>query len=324
MSLVNLSLTGNPAVCSVVNDAFATAFSKKLSYFGGMIGCLYVVVGVIYFGAMSAIDLLAKNENDNKEQMKILHRLMEQQQEKMASLEKELETQKQNSQILYTTLAFTLNESEKKIRVHQKLIVQHTNEIYGNIDAINRHTDILDNHQETLTNLVRYLHEQNKAINNTHREVENQKSLIQSQMDTIDGVVEDLEHLTEEFDRITEQTDQSFCEMEIKLEDAIENFQETKERLTDRLEEHELLLSSVDVAFDRMDEIEDLVEDYVAELKDGMKEMGDRVEEVDREVLAVVKSTEKMELDLGTLYDDFIGTADMVDTLFVCPDNLDA
>jgi hypothetical protein len=285
MSLANLSMSATAAaIAPMVYDAMSTNIMPELSYFDGIICCICVAVGVVCLGAMSTIDLLSTRDNENKQQIKLLKMLIEQQYQKMELMEKDLAEQKQNAKMLYNLMNHSNNDSEQRLRAHTKSITDHSNHLMECRSAIYAQTQVLNNHNEALMNVIRHLHEQNKIINHTHAEVENHKILIQGQMDTLDCLSEDLEHAVTEFDRLSECMDQSVAEFEMKLEDAIDHFQSANDKFADQLEEHENQLYSVE-----------------DELFERVKEMGDRVEEVDRAVLAVEKSTEKVELDLAAL-----------------------
>lgn len=293
MSLANLSLYAN-ATCdtnnanyafgSIVDDAIHTAFYTKNSYFQGMIGCICVVVAVGYFGTMAAIDLLSSRDQAHYKEISILKGLLQQQTLKIESIEKELELQKQNANILGNAVSHINNETDRMLKSHIRKITDHSNLIMDCRNDINTQHTMLNNHNESLMNVIRHLYEQNNIINHTHAVVENHKILIQGQMDTLDCLNEDLEHAVTEFDRLAEYIDQSVIELEIKFEDAIHHFQSANDKFADQLEEHENQLYSVE-----------------DELFERLKDMGDRVEEVDRAVVALEKSTEKLELDYQAL-----------------------
>lgn len=315
MSLTNLSLYGNQ-MSSVVDGAlYAAAVNAKMSYFGGVIGCLAVAVGVVYFGGMSAIKLLLKQNEQQQETINKLQVFLDKQQEHLHLLEKELAVQKMNNQIWYNTQTHLDNDRDALLRTHSKFLVQHTNDNRACFDALNRHTSIADNHTETLVNVVRRLHLQNNAINQLNTKVESNKTKLETHSelmkdfcDNLDNIADQLEQHNNELDSLSENLDQSVCELELKMEDAIETFNHTRCLLEDRLEEHENELYSVE------EELFDRVETSVDKLTEKINAMGDRVDEVDREVAVIEKKVEECDATLGTLYDDFLGVAERVET----------
>jgi chromosome segregation ATPase len=312
MSLTNLSLSGNQ-VAVVIEDAFYNTVRAKFSYFGGIIGGLAVAVGVVYIGGMAALHLLEKNQQKQQKTINQLQQLLEKQQEQITLLEKNLELQKMNNQTWYNTQMYTDQEREKTLRLHSKLITQHTNDIRACFDALNTHTTISDNHTETLMNVVRHQSAQTASINQLHKEIEHEKERISTQRemllelcDNIDNAVEHVEETRNELEKLSEQMDQSFIEFEVKLEDAIEHFETSKDTIFEKIEEQENQLVSVeDALFEKVFDVSAEFEEMVCQVKEDVKMMGDRVEEMDREVGAVERITEKLETDLGILYDDF-------------------
>lgn len=304
MSLSNLSLSGNQMTCVIENALYATMSVSRPSYFGGIIGCLVVAIGVVYFGGMAAFELLSYKNEKQEKLMESLQLLLEKQQEKINILEKDLNIQKLNSQTWYNLQTHCNNEYELMMRTHAKVIAQHSNNLKSCFDMLNTHTTITDNHTETLMNVVRHQEAQTTAINQIHKELEEEKK---NNFDVADSTFDQINELREELDKFTEQMDQSFIEAELKLEDAIEHFQSCKDAAIERMNslEEELFEKVLDVSV----EFEDIVDGMNAEIK----MIKDHVEEVDREVESLEKEQEKVVEDLGTLYDDFLGVAEKVE-----------
>lgn len=306
MSLTNLSLTGNQ-IASVIEDTLCTAVQSNASYFGGVIGCLAVAVGVVYFGGMSALELLTKHNEQQQSTINSLQSMLEKQQERMEQMEKDLAKQQQNASLWYNTQTYNDHKTEERLRSHDKLLTKHANQMVECFDVINRHTMIADNHDEAIGNALRNLHEYKKAIIAIYKAVITHKDILEEHYETLGILTDRCDQNTEEFDKLSEQMDQSCCELEIKLEDAIDHFQSSKDTLLDRLEEHENTLASVE------EELFERVETYMDKWTEGMKEMGDRVEEVDREVEALEKKVDGVEEDVKTLGQDVV---------FLCEDSL--
>lgn len=305
MSLANLSLYGNQ-MSSIVDVSLYAAVNAKMSYLGGVIGCLAVAVGVVYLGGISAIKLLLKQNEKQQETINKLQVFLDKQQEQLILLEKELAVQKMNNQIWYNTQNHLDKDRDALLQTHSKLFVQYSNENRAFFDAINRQTTIADNHTETLLNVVNRIHLQHTAINEIQQKYEDQKTkldthkeLMKEFCDNLDIITDQIEQSNNEIDHLSEHLDQSICEMEIKIEDAIEHFQQTKCDLEDRLEEQENELKSVE------EEMFDRVETSVDKLTEKINGMGDRIDEVDREVAAMEKKVE-----------DFVGVVERVDELW--------
>ncbi len=299
MSITNLSLTGNQ-IASVIEDTFCSAVQSNTSYFGGVIGCLAVAVGVVYFGGMSALELLTKHNEQQQSTINSLQSMLEKQQERMEQMEKELAKQQQNTTLWYNTQSYNDHKMEERLRSHDKLLTKHANQMVECFDVINRHTMIADNHDEAIGNALRNLHEYKKAIIAIYKAVITHKDILEEHYETLGILTDRCDQNTEEFDKLSEQMDQSCCELEIKLEDAIDHFQSSKDTLLDRLEEQENTLASVE------EELFERVETYMDKWTEGMKEMSDRVEEVDREVDALEKKVDGVESDVKTLGQDVV------------------
>lgn len=300
MSLVNLSLSGNQ-LCSVIEGALkattdaSIAYSQTSSYFGGVIVCLTVAVGVVYVGGMTAFQLLAKHHDQQQQTIDQLQRLLEMQQQKINNIEKDLLS-------FYKLQCHNNNQYEHHIRDHAKCITKHANQLMDHQTVINHHTTIVDNHGETVMNVIRHLHEMKTVITQIHENVEQQQEILEEHYETMGYLTDRCDGLESEIDKMVEQTDQSFCEIEFKLEEAMDTFQESKNNLEDKLEEQANELYSVEEElFDRVEGVADKVESYMDKWTDEMKELGDRVEEVDRSVIALEKTTDKMETELETL-----------------------
>jgi hypothetical protein len=314
MSLANLSLSGNQ-MAFVIEDALYTTVQTRFSYLGGIIGCLAVAIGVVFLGAGVAFEMLSTKNEQQEKIIKEFQAMLEKQQEQITLLEKNLELQKMNNQTWYNTQMYVDQEREKLLNSHKKLFVQHSNDIRACFDAINRHTSIADNHTETLVNVVRHQHAQTASINQLNKEIQFEKERVSAQReillelcDNIDNAVEHVEETRNELDKLSEEMDQSFIEFEVKLEDAIENFESSKESILEKIEEQENQLVSVeDALFEKVLDVSVDLEAIIDGVKEEVKDLSDRVEEMDREVEAVEKTAEKLENDLGTLYDDFLG-----------------
>jgi hypothetical protein len=297
MSLANLSLSGNQ-MTFVIEDALYTTVQTKFSYLGGILGCLGLSIFVVVVGSGLTVELLwNKNEQQDK-MIEAFQQKLEKQQEHIDLLVKELEDQKLKTQTWYNIQMYTDKELEKNLRLHSKLLAQQSNDIRSCFDCLNTHTTIADNHTETLTNVVRHQYAQTNAINKLHKDLE-----------VVGDAFDQIDEIREEFDKFIEQTDQSFIEIEVKLEDAIDHFQSSKDDALERMDslEEELLDKVLDISV----EFEEMVEC----VRDEMKFMSDRVEEVDREVAVLEKGQVKMEDDFATLYDDFLGVSGQVSEL---------
>lgn len=247
MSLVNLSFSNEE-----LHKLFQhTVDNTSLSYFAALILCMYGGVAVVYCGAMAIIDLLSTIyqqelrgcQDQHAKQAHALQLLLETQHKKVQALETELATQKQQVQTMYNTLTFASSEMDRRIQDHTQLFTEHANKFSNCVRVINYNTASVANHTEILKNILNHLHEQNRAFLTLHAQVDKH----QQKLEKLDNVVEDL-------DDLTEQVEQSFTEVDLKLEDAIEHFNQSKETLTDKLEEHVHELYSVEEAlFQRLD-----------------------------------------------------------------------
>jgi hypothetical protein len=320
MSLANLSLTGNQMTFVIEEALYTATVQTKFSYLGGIIGCLVVAIGVVVVGAGVAFELLSTKNEKQEKLIEAFQQKLEKQQEQIDLLVKELEVQKLNTQTWYNTQMYTDQDREKTLRLHSKLLTQQSNDIRACFDSLNTHTTIADNHTETLTNVVRHQHAQTASIYQLHKDIQHEKERISTQRemlielcDNIDNAVDQIEETRNELEKLSEQTDQSFIEFEVKLEDAIDNFESSKESILEKIEEQENQLVSVeDALFEKVLDVSVDLEAIVDGVKEEVKELSDRVEEMDREVESVEKITEKLEDDLGTLYDDFLGVAERV------------
>jgi hypothetical protein len=315
MSLANLSLTGNQMTFVIEDALYAATVRAKFSYLGGIIGCLAVAIGVVCIGAGFAFEMLSTKNEQQEKTINHLQQMLEKQQEQITLLEKNLELQKLNTQTWYNTQMHNDKDYEKTIQLHSKILVQQSNDIRACFDSLNTHTSIADNHTETLTNVVRHQYAQTASINQLHKDIQHEKERISTQRemllelcDNIDNAVDQIEETRNELDKLSEQMDQSFIEFEVKLEDAIDNFESSKEFILEKIEEQENQLVSVeDALFEKVLDVSVDLEAIVDGVKEEVKDLSDRVEEMDREVESVEKMAEKLEEDLGTLYDDYLG-----------------
>jgi chromosome segregation ATPase len=319
MSLANLSLSGNQ-MSFVIKEALYTTVKTNFSYLGGILGCLAVAIGVVFLGAGLAFEMLFTKNEQQEKIIKEFQQLLEKQQEQITLLEKNLELQKVSTQTWYNTQTHFDNEKDQLLKYHKKLFVQHSNDIRSCFDAINRHTSISDNHTETLMNVVRHQQAQTASINELHKEIQHEKERVSSQRemllelcDNIDHTVDQIEETRNEIDKLSEEMDQSFIEFEVKLEDAIEHFEFSKDSILEKIEEQENQMVSVeDALFEKVLDVSVDLEAIVDGVKDDVKGLSDRVEEMDREVESVEKMAEKLEDDLGTLYDDYLGFSQQI------------
>jgi len=217
MSLLNLVFS-NEQLQEKVNQTLES--TKLSSSVAALILCLYVVFMVVYCGVMAIIHLLSTIHQQTKKEVQGLRLLLEIQNKKLETLEKEHQT-------LFHAWTHASGQSEITQRLHDTQLTNHANQFADCVKVINIHTATLANHYQVLKNIIQHLHEQNHLLLNTHQEVVKHTEQL-----------EQFEHVVEDLDELSEQVDQTFSEFQVKLEDAIHHFNHSQETMNDKLDEH--------------------------------------------------------------------------------------
>jgi chromosome segregation ATPase len=228
----------------------------SVSYFGGVLICMYALVFFVYVAGIAIIGLLSIMYEDNKRQLQTLRQLLETQDTKINSMEKELEKQKLDTQTMYSTFVYDLGDRETILRGHGQHLTDHANNILKIMRSVQSNTATCSNHSEILQRLIHHMNEQNKAIQTTHLEVDQhtqQLKQMEPLLDNFDGLSQQVSNcmsyidaVDESFEEFAQQMSQDHCQLEMKLDDALAHFNSTTEKLADQLEEHENELYSVE------------------------------------------------------------------------------
>lgn len=219
MSLLNLALSNQEFLYDAIRH---TMPSTQLTYFGAVLISLYGVLAVVYCGAMSLLHLVSTMNVETRKQLEAVQLLLHTQTQKLQSLELELETHKQQAQIMFHTWTHASGQTDLTVQAHGSRISDYANKFADCVKAINSNTATMANHSQVLKHMLQHLHDQNAAMMATHGQVQQHTQQL-----------ERLSHVVEDLDALSEQVDDSFAMFESKLEDAIYHFNQSNDRLMD-------------------------------------------------------------------------------------------
>jgi chromosome segregation ATPase len=208
----------------------------------------------VYLGAMAIMGLLSTLNQQNKQQLQTLELLVAKQEKQIETLEKELAKQKQDNQTMYNTFVYDSDNRERTLRGHGQQLTDHFNNMFRVLLDVQSNTATCANHSDILRRVIHTLHEQNKTLLGTQLNVDKHTQLIQQLREDVDNSAAHIdavdESLTEFVDQITNEQDQFADSFEMKLQDAIDHFNATKDKLEDQLEEQENQLSTIQQSLD--------------------------------------------------------------------------
>jgi hypothetical protein len=240
MSLID---NATNAISTIVEETIST----KLSCFEKVIGCICVVIGIVYFGAMSAITLLAKHDADNKTQIKMLQLMMEHQQKKIETLEKKLTHQKKELQLT----RHEVNKQNKTIECQSETITTLKYELRFAVEGFDFYCediyDKVDDLEMTLENNFNHLEKTSEEIMERLEENENQ---LYSVEDELFERVKEMGDRVEEVDRsviaVEKSTENLESEFETLRKDSVQKVSTIEERMTKENENELILLGYVE------------------------------------------------------------------------------
>jgi hypothetical protein len=168
MSLINLSfanLETTQLIQTLLADRHLSITREiSVSYFGGIFVCMYALVFFVYGAGIAIIGLLSIMYEENKRKLHTLQQLLQTQDTKIESLEKELAQQKQDTQIMYNTMVHDSDDRERTIRGHGQQLTDHANHLLHIRNDTHSNTVTGANHSDILRRLIHHIHEQNTVL----------------------------------------------------------------------------------------------------------------------------------------------------------------